>query len=130
LPDVLPDSRLQDPKATVMVDWPMGDGTTIRLELEPIYCFNCGKPNGYVPRHVMSFVSWMCQPCSIEWGKLASAHTHADQAFWDKVESEMLARFGKALTQEELAQLADQNRLGRPLELLEKESPYVLWRDK
>ncbi len=122
-PNVLPDSRLKDAKGTVMVDWPTATGK-IRLELEPIFCFNCGTPAGYVPKGIMSFVSWLCQPCSEEWGATASLHSSPDQEFWDAVGAEMVARFGKALTQDELWVLAEQGRLGRNLELLARESPY------
>jgi hypothetical protein len=125
--DVLPDSRLKDRRETVVADWKVCAGLetkTIRMELEPIFCFNCGKPNGYVPVDIMSFVSWLCEACSEAWGNEASLHTHSDQAFWDKVGEEMLTKFGRSLTQAELWQLAQQGRLGRGLELLERESPY------
>lgn len=124
--NVLPDSRLHDPKATVMVDWPILDGTgrTVRLELEPIYCFNCGKPNGYVPREVMSFVSWLCLPCAEKWGEHANNWQTADEEFWLLVQAEMIARFGRVLDQAELDRLAAQGQLGKALELLDKESPY------
>lgn len=132
---VLPDSRLRDPKATVMADWPVtvvaADGTettkTIRLELEPVFCINCGKPNGYVPREIMSFVSWLCMPCAETWGEHANNWQTSDQEFWDVVAAEMLDRFGRVLTQKELEQLAERGHLGSALEKLEKESPYVMW---
>lgn len=124
-PNVLPDSRLKDPKGTVMVDWGTATGETVRLELEPIFCFNCGKPNGYVPRDIMSFVSWLCQPCSDRWGHDASLHVHADQEFWDKVGHEMQTRYGRALTQLELWALAEADRLPEAMKLLIRESPYT-----
>lgn len=130
---VLPDSRMKDPKGTVVADWPIyePDGfggiktRTIRLEMEPIFCFNCGKPNGYVPVGLMSFVSWMCDYCAEAWGGTALLHNHADQEFWDKVEAEMVRVYGHALTQAELEKLAGSaGGLSRGLELLERESPY------
>lgn len=124
--NILPDSRLKDPKATVMVDWPLADGSSVRLELEPIYCFNCGVPNGYVPRHLMSFVSWLCGKCSQDFGELAENWRVADQDFWDTVAAEMLDRFGRVLSQQELEALAAQGRLGTLLEKLDNESPYKL----
>lgn len=120
----LPDSRMRDPKGCVVVDWPDNQGGSIRLELEPIFCFNCGAPNGYVPRGLMTFVSWLCAFCSLVWGKEASLHSHADQEFWDKVYSEMIDKFGRALTQEELERMAEKNSLPSGLALLDKESPY------
>lgn len=122
--DILPDSRLRDPKATVMVNWATPGGGTVRLELEPIYCFNCGVPNGYVPRAVMSFVSWLCRSCSEKWGEYASNWSVADEAFWSAVGAEMEDRFGRSLTQLELETLAEQGRLGSALEKLGRESPY------
>lgn len=139
--NVLPDSRLQDPKATVMADWeweepvgrPVFNGREYvqkyrkvkkRIELEPIYCFNCGKMSGYVPREVMSFVSWLCLPCSETVGEQASLWVSSDRDFWLKVGEEMRARFGRALTQRELFELGEQGRLGVGLELLARESPF------
>jgi hypothetical protein len=125
--DILPDSRLKDPKGTVMADWPItdefGHTRTLRIQLEPIFCFNCCKPNGYVPREVMSFVSWMCEPCSEKWGEKASMHKCSDAVFWEKVREGMLEKYGRALTQAELETLAAQDKLGQ-LKLLERESPY------
>jgi hypothetical protein len=110
-----------------VADWPDGNGGSIRLELEPIYCFNCGKPNGYVPVGLMSFVSWLCVDCSITWGQNAKAHKHADQDFWDKLYECMMTKYGRALTQEEINRLAEGNNLGQ-LALLERESPYKVWK--
>lgn len=128
MPDVLPDSRLKDPKATVMADWTLSNGHTIRLELEPIYCFNCGVPTGYVPRYIMSFVSWMCAKCSEAYGTLAANWKSSDEEFWAKVHSECLDKFGQGLTQQDLAILGDQGRLGPALEALARESPYKVWK--
>jgi hypothetical protein len=127
--NVLPDSRLRDPRATVIVNWEFFDPLTglpkmYRLELEPIFCMNCGKPQGYVPREVMSFVSWFCGPCSEQYGELASHWRHADQDFWDKVMEEMNSRYGRCLSQRELWELAEQGRLSTGLQLLIRESPY------
>lgn len=125
--DILPDSRLRNPKDCVIVDWPLMDGTTVRLELEPIFCFSCGKPNGYVPREIMSFVSWLCMPCSEKYGELASNWQASDGQFWQDVANEMKDRFGHVLDQRELCILAERGELGSALEKLEKESPYKLW---
>lgn len=125
---VLPDSRLRESRGNVMVDWPL-DGGSVRLELEPIFCFNCGTPSGHVPVGLMSFVSWMCHPCSVQWGTAAKAHNTADQAFWDKVYECMMTKYGRALTEHELNTLANGNNLGQ-LAVLERESPYKIWKGK
>jgi hypothetical protein len=109
-----------------MADLPLSDGKTIRVELEPIFCFNCGKSNGYVPRDIMSFVSWLCEACSETWGVVANDYMSSDETFWRDVQEEMLARFGRVLTQAELDGLAEQDRLGPALKKLERESPYKL----
>lgn len=125
--DILPDSRMKNPRDCVTIDWPLMDGTTVRLELEPIFCFSCGKPNGYVPREIMSFVSWLCMPCSEKYGELAENWVTSDDQFWQDVASEMKDRFGRVLTQRELCILTERGELGSALEKLEKESPYKIW---
>lgn len=126
--NILPDSRLREKKGTVLVDWPLreadGTMTTVRLELEPIFCLSCGKSAGFVPSETVSFCSWLCEECSRKWGADASLHTHSDADFWAAVAAEMMARWGRVLTQEELEVMAARGSLGRNLELLERESPY------
>lgn len=127
--DTLPDSRLIATRETVMADWPTTDGLgrpkTVRLELEPIYCFHCGKPHGYIPTGVMSFVSFLCGRCSENKGEEANALYSPDDEFWSAVAGEMIDRFGRALTAAELDALARRGALGRNLELLERDSPYA-----
>jgi hypothetical protein len=134
---VLPDSRLQTPKDCVTYDWHHSDRWTfdgfkwmlrpviIRLEMEPIFCISCHKPQGWVARNVgMSHVHWLCQRCSETYGKEAAESECSDAAFWRKVDEGMIRRFGKRLTGEELEQIAAVGGLGRELEMLERESPY------
>jgi hypothetical protein len=122
--DILPDSRLKSTIGDIMADWRDGDGNVTRLCLQPIYCFNCGKHNGYVPRDIMSFVSWLCEACSATWGDRASLHQSSDREFWLKVAEEMSLKYGRALTQQELWQLAEQDKLSAGLQLLMRESPF------
>ena len=122
--NILPDSRLKETKAVVLADWPMPDGTAVRMQMEPIYCVNCGRPNGYVPAGVVSWVSWLCLPCAETWGEHANNWRHPDESFWEAVGAEMIERFGRHLTGDEIEIAADQGMLGRALELLERESPY------
>src|SRR4051812_40234734 len=105
--DVLPDSRLSSSRGEVLADWPLPNGKTMRLTLQPIYCFNCGKPNGYVPKETVSFVSWLCLPCAEKYGEQAALWQSSDQEFWRAVGEEMRVRFGRALTQQELNGLAE-----------------------
>jgi hypothetical protein len=122
--ETLPSSTLREAKGHVMADWNMTDGSVVRLELEPIYCFNCGKPNGYIPTGLMSWVSWLCQKCSQTYGAEADKLACPDEQFWNDVAWEMYARWGRYLTHEELWALGHQGKLGQSLELLERESPF------
>ena len=120
--DQLPSSRLKSKIGTVMADWHHTDGTVIRLELEPLFCVNCGKPGPYIPSTVVS-ATWLCLPCSQKHGEAAAGLFFPEEQFWMDVAHEMERRFGKALTQEEIALLADQGHLGKELDLLIRESP-------
>lgn len=121
---VLPDSRLKDPKGTVLVDWPLPSGGTVRLEMEMVYCANCGVEFGYVPRENTTFAFWLCNQCFEVYGAVAGTYAEPDMEFNRRVEQEMQDRFGRTLTELELATLADQGRLPAALELLARESPY------
>ncbi len=121
--NILPDSRLNDLRGSVMADWTCPDGKTIRLELQPIFCLVCGKPKGYVPTF-MSVASFMCQRCAEENQEYVSTCMFSDELFWRDVAFEMESRFGHVLSNQELNVLAEQGRLGTALELLNRESPY------
>lgn len=125
--DVLPDSRLQTPRGTQFVDWALPDGSTVRCEVETIFCANCGKLYGYVPRENTAFVFWLCRACYERYGAIAGLLAVPDEEFRQAVHYEMQARFGRDLTELEIATLAEQGQLGRALELLEKESPYPVY---
>jgi|GEM_PF-6067877 len=119
---VLPDSRLAAPKCTVMCDWPMPDATTRRIEAEPIYCANCGKFHGYVPRENTTFAFWLCEPCYEKFGAIAGLTAVPDEEFWQKVHEEMQRHYGRDLTASELAVMNEQD-LPLALQLLLRESP-------
>jgi len=122
-PNVLPDSRLtHNPTlGSVMMDWPVGDGTTVRLECVPIFCANCGKSYGFVPKDNTTFAFWLCDPCFDKHGPPPGTYVSSDHAFREKVKAEMLEKFGRILTAEELQAMADAGRLGS-LEKLLRES--------
>lgn len=126
MPDTLPDSRLVlDPSlGTVMVDWPLPGGGSTRLEAQPIYCANCGKLYGYVPKDNTSFAFWLCRKCFETYGEIAGMLAVPEEEFNQAVEFEMQERFGRGLSAEEIALIKEDGRLGHALELLEKESPY------
>lgn len=131
VPHLFPDSRLAEGDSTLgsqIVDWEMPDGSITRLEVVPIFCGSCGKPYGFVPKDNCAFVCWLCRPCHEKYGVIAGTYAQPDDEFCKAVEHEMIEKFGRALTEAEIGALAEKGELGRPLELLEKESPYPVYR--
>jgi hypothetical protein len=120
--ETLPDSRLSNLNGSVLMDWPLDDGTIVRIECVPIFCANCGKPYGFVPKDNITFVCWFCDPCFEKYGKQAGMLYSPDHEFRENVKNEMETRFGRHLTAEEL--LANKDNLGTGLNNLIKESPY------
>ena len=125
---VLPDSRLtQRPDfGCIMVDWRNPDGTTTRCEAQPIYCANCGKLYGHVPKENTTFAFWLCQKCFEDFGECAGLCAVPDDEWARAVGEEMQRHFGRGLTELEIAALKDQHKLPRELELLERESPFPI----
>lgn len=121
MPDILPDSRLKLTKNTLMVDWPLGDGTKVRIEIEPVFCANCGVSHGYVPTENTIWAFWLCQKCYDQYGVPASLMVALDDDFWHNVQEEMLVHYGHVLNQFELERLAEEG--WGPLATLVKESP-------
>jgi hypothetical protein len=107
-----------------MMDWPLSDGRSVRIEVEPTYCAHCGKQGPYVPRENTTWAFWLCQPCADTCGEIAGTYMMPDEEFNRKVEVEMLDRFGRVLTYNEAVCYESRGLLGRSLELLIKESPY------
>lgn len=85
--NILPDSRLKNPKGTKRVLWPW-QGKTVALECEPVFCANCGKLHGYVPMVTTTFACWLCNECAEAMGPIAGTMMMPDEAFWKKVEEE------------------------------------------
>jgi hypothetical protein len=95
---ILPDSRPKFSRQTKRVTV-QGLGT---VNLVPIFCANCGKPYGYVPEENMDFVCWLCDPCSDKWGAQYGLAKMPNEVFWSKVQAEMMEKYGRILTDEEL----------------------------
>lgn len=123
---VLPDSRLAaDPgKGCFMADWQLCDGSTVRIEVQPVYCANCGKLYGHIPKENTCFVCYFCRQCYEKYGTIAGTYAVPDQQFAEAVHYEMIQQYGKDLTALEIAALADQGKLSAALVNLEKDSPY------
>ncbi len=124
---ILPDSRLlQRPDlGCFMADWPVCGGGTVRIEVQPIYCANCGKPYGYIPKENTVFAMWLCRPCSETYGEIAGTYSLPDDEFNRRLAEEMDARYGRALTELEILREIENGTLGSALEKLALESPYA-----
>jgi hypothetical protein len=106
-----------------MMDWEVSPGKFVRLEAQPIFCANCGKLFGYVPKDNCSFACWLCDPCFEVYGPPPDTWVSSDHAFREKLQQEMIAKYGRVLTGDEVRVLASRGELGS-LELLLRESPY------
>jgi hypothetical protein len=109
-PNILPDSRLRETKGRVSVR-----GTTF----VPIFCANCGADGGGVPEEHMTFAFYLCDPCAEKWGPIAGTYVEPDAVFFEKVKQAQLEKYGRLLTQEELAKLDGTG----PLAVLAREAP-------
>ena len=129
---ILPDSRLSNQTYnSKMVDWPMPDGSTIRVEVTPVYCANCGhKFHGGVPKDNTFACFYLCDQCFTTYGGVAGTYAMPDDEFCKAVASEMLDKHGKYLSEQEIVELKDQGKLCKELLLLEKESPWKIWNGK
>jgi hypothetical protein len=96
--DILPESR-----ATVarnVTRTPYGD-------YEPAHCANCGIPWGIAPVKgtpaAAHFLFVLCERCAETYGNIAHTYVEPDAVFYARLRDEMLERFGRELTAEELA---------------------------
>jgi len=103
---LLPDSRLKD-RLKGIVRATVGIFGTINWV--PIFCANCGKPNGYVPEENMDFVCWLCAPCSERWGSQYGLALMPDEVFWQKAHHEQLEKYGRLLSDRELLAVSESN---------------------
>lgn len=122
---LLPDSRLQRRPdfECKKVDWQLPDGKIVQIEVQPIFCANCGTLSAYVPKENCTFAFYLCRKCQ---DKPLPDGTYGvpDDEFDKAVAFEMQERFGHALTDEEILYYMERQELGTALELLAKESPY------
>src|SRR5262245_40247221 len=101
--DILPDSRMKNETVgSVMADWPMADGKTVRVECVKVYCGNCGKEYGFVPRENTTFAFWLCNQCFEKYGAVAGTFALPDEEFCQAVQHEMQERLGRDLSEQEI----------------------------
>lgn len=124
-PHVLPDSRLKNRDfGTVMGDFELPGGGTVRLEMSPVYCASCGKPFGHVPRDNTTFAFWLCNNCYRAHGHVVGTYAVPDAEWSAAVRHELQAKFGgRDATPAEIDALAEAGRLGPALEALLRDSP-------
>ncbi|SRR6266566_1482486 len=124
--DALPSSLLKSrPEfGSVMADWKMPDGTTVRCECAMVYCANCGCEFGYVPLENTNFAFWLCNQCYEVYGRVAGTYVMPDDEFNQSVSYELERKFGRILTEKEVIEAIAQDKLSPELKALEKDSPY------
>lgn len=118
--EILPDSRMKNPTGVKRIEF----GEWGRLNMQPIFCANCGKLGAYCPEENMTFAFWLCEgPCTDSWANLAGTYTSPDEVFWETVKHEMQEKYGKYLTEREVLK-AEEETTGAFAKLL-KESPLT-----
>src|SRR5262245_969867 len=125
--EILPDSRLRHAPTlgSQVVDWQLPGGGTVRIEVVPMYCANCGHGGPFVPMENTASCFYLCNHCVDTCGPIANTMILSDQEFNELVAYEMVERFGHGLNPEQIALAVDQGQLGRPLEALLNDSPYL-----
>lgn len=124
---VLPDSRAKNETfGSQMVDWELPGGGTVRLEAVLVYCANCGKEYGYVPRENTTFAFWLCNKCYGTYGGVVGTYAMPDDEWSAAVRYELQAKCGgRDATPEEIVALIESGCLGAALEALAREAPYA-----
>lgn len=92
--DILPDSRLREPKDVKRFQQP---NRTISNWV-PIFCANCGADGGRVPVENCNFAFYLCNKCVESWGTVAGTHCMPDDVFWAKVREEQEEKYKRELT--------------------------------
>ena len=101
--NLLPDSRLQDSKGVKRIE----HGHWGRINMQPVFCANCGKLGAYVPEENCSFACWLCDPCAETMGPIAGTMMMPDEVFWKRVKEEQLEKYGRLLTKAEMEVVLD-----------------------
>lgn len=93
MPDILPDSRMQDRRQFI---------PSVLGNLVPVFCGNCGKRGPDCYEENMTFMFWLCRPCAETYGPIAGTMLMPDEVYWEKLKQEQLATYGRFLTEAEL----------------------------
>lgn len=71
-----------------------------------IYCANCGKKDGLVPKESCTFAFALCTKCD-HLGDTAHFYKEPEAIFYERVLGEQLDRYGEILSPEKLLQVLD-----------------------
>jgi hypothetical protein len=58
------------------------------LQVEPVFCANCGKLHGYVPSENTTFACWLCNECAEKYGTSLAGYLMPDEVYWERVRQE------------------------------------------
>lgn len=97
--EILPDSRTQR--------MPSGVNRGVLGTWLPVFCANCGAEGGLVPDANMTFCFYLCNTCAETYGQIAGMMLMPDEVFFAKVAEAQLERYGRYLTPDECAQVAE-----------------------
>jgi hypothetical protein len=92
--------------------------------MEMAYCFMCGKAYAWIPKENTVSVHAICNRCYRTFGTIEGCHVATDEQFRQDVGNELLARYGRALTDDELYNEVRDHNLGPALEALLRDSPF------
>lgn len=99
-PDILPRCTARDPKVTTYRDG---------VAYYRLVCASCDADGGEVSEGLVSmhgFAFYLCIPCEKKYGVPVGAMRMPDEVFWDRVRQEMLDKYGRLLSADELLVLA------------------------
>ena len=97
--DLLPDCRTQHA--------PAGVNRGVLGTWLPVFCANCGADGGLVPEEATTFCFYLCNTCAETHGQIANVYLMPDEVFFAKVAEAQLERYGRYLTPDECAQVAE-----------------------
>jgi hypothetical protein len=96
--EILPDCRAKEAKGRVFV---------CGVSWIPVFCANCGADGGLCPEENMTFMFYLCNKCAETHGQIAGTMLMPDEVFFEKLRQEQIETYGRYLTQDELARIAD-----------------------
>lgn len=95
---------LRNPKGIVRMDLKVGV-----LNMQPIFCWNCGANGGYVPEDVANcpWASYICDDCAVGLAPILAGNGYyidPMESFWAKVNAAQMEADGRILAPSEIAE--------------------------